>query len=108
MSGTRGQALRWLPLAGNLALGLLVAFGLGLGALAWRLAQGPLEVPPLARRIEAAANASLAGSRLEIGSAAIAWEDFAAAPPRRSTSCWTMSGCSTPRAPPRWNCRMRR
>jgi hypothetical protein len=68
--------LRWLPHAGNLTLGLTVAFCLCLGVLAWRLAQGPLEVPPLARHIEAAANAALPGSRLEIGRAAIAWEGF--------------------------------
>jgi hypothetical protein len=48
----------------------------GLGILAWRLAERPLEVPQLARRIEAAVNARPEGPRLAIGHAAIAWEGF--------------------------------
>ena len=53
----------------------------GLGGLAWRLAEAPLDLPHLARRIEATvnarpANAGQEGPRLEIGQAAIAWEGF--------------------------------
>ena len=57
-----------------LALALLAA--LGAGALAWRLAQGPLEIGWLTRRIEAAANASGTPPVLVIGSAALVWEGF--------------------------------
>lgn len=50
------------------------------GWLAWRLAQGPLPVPLLAREIERAVNIGPAGgqggTRLAIGEAAIAWEGF--------------------------------
>ncbi|HWT08491.1 MAG TPA: AsmA-like C-terminal region-containing protein [Roseomonas sp.] len=47
--------------------------GIGLGALAWRLQQGPLPVPALAREVENAFNAGRDGTRLEIGEVAIAW-----------------------------------
>ncbi|WP_149538613.1 YhdP family protein [Siccirubricoccus phaeus] len=76
MSRARGQALHWVPRAGNWVLGLVVGLGLCLGALAWRLAEAPLEVPALARRIEAAVNAELGEARLTIGRADIAWEGF--------------------------------
>ena len=53
----------------------VIAAALG-GALAWRLAQGPLEIGWLTRRLEAAANAPGAPTVLVIGSAALAWEGF--------------------------------
>jgi hypothetical protein len=46
------------------------------GALAWRLAQGPLEIGWLTRRLEAAVNTDGAPPVLVIGSAALAWEGF--------------------------------
>ncbi len=46
------------------------------GALAWRLAQGPLEIGWLTRRLEAAVNAGGTPPVLVIGSAALAWEGF--------------------------------
>jgi len=46
------------------------------GALAWRLAQGPLEIDWLTRRLEAAVNTEGALPVLVIGSAALAWEGF--------------------------------
>ncbi len=53
----------------------IIAAALG-GALAWRLAQGPLEIGWLTRRLEAAANAPGGPPALVIGSAALAWEGF--------------------------------
>ena len=64
-------------------LALLVAAVLGLAALAVRLGDGPLPLPPLARALERAAAGQLGGGSLEIGEAAIAWEGWrggAAAP----------------------------
>jgi hypothetical protein len=46
------------------------------GALAWRLAQGPMEVDWLARRLQAAVNGDGTAPALEIGHAALAWEGF--------------------------------
>ena len=63
----------------------LLALALALGGLAWRLAEGPLEIPFLARQIEASVN-TRPGIRLEIGRAASPGRVSAAAPPRRSTS----------------------
>jgi hypothetical protein len=60
----------------RLSLALALAVGLGLGALAWRLSQGPLELPILARQIEAAANTPEAPARLSVGHAAIAWQGW--------------------------------
>ncbi|HYZ64862.1 MAG TPA: AsmA-like C-terminal domain-containing protein [Acetobacteraceae bacterium] len=58
---------------------LIVPIVLGLtgtGLLAWRLSQGPLEVGWLARRIEAAASPDDSPTRLQIGSASIAWQGY--------------------------------
>lgn len=75
-----GQALRWAKRLVSGAIALLALLAAGLGGLAWRLGQGPLDLPPLAHRIEAEANAALAGGdggpQLEIGGAAIAWEGW--------------------------------
>jgi hypothetical protein len=77
-----GQALRWLQRLIRLLIPLALLASLALGVLAWRLAEGPLPLPVLARQIEQAVNAE-GGLRLEIGAAAIAWEGWrsgAAAP----------------------------
>lgn len=55
------------------ALTLTVALGLCLTAIAWRLAQGPVDLPFLAARIEAAVNTPDSPTRIEIGRASIAW-----------------------------------
>jgi len=64
----------------TLLLALILLGAMAMGALAWRLAQGPLEVTWLARRLEAAVNsaAQQAGhsARLGIGGAALVWEGF--------------------------------
>ncbi|MCS6855483.1 MAG: DUF3971 domain-containing protein, partial [Elioraea sp.] len=55
---------------------LLVLACVLVGGLAWRLAQGPLPLDPLARLIEARVAASEGGRRVEIGAAALVWEGF--------------------------------
>ncbi len=88
MTPALGQALRWAQrvIRVGLALGLLATIGLGL--LAWRLAEGPIVLPAaLERQIERAAATALAedgeAGRVEIGRASIAWAGWrggAAAP----------------------------
>ncbi len=65
--------LHWL---GTLAITLAVLIGVGVGAFAWRLSQGPVDVPWLASRLEEQANANGGPTRLAIGSVALAWEGF--------------------------------
>ena len=48
----------------------------GVAAVAWRLSQGPIDLPWLATRLEDAANANGGPTRLAIGSVALAWEGF--------------------------------
>ena len=60
----------------TVVLGLAVLLGVGAGALAWRLSRGPIELPWLTRRIEAAANDGNGPTQLHIGRAALAWEGF--------------------------------
>ncbi|MDE2005530.1 MAG: hypothetical protein KGI51_03090, partial [Rhodospirillales bacterium] len=75
-----GQAIRLIFtfLHGTLAVAMTAALigGVGAGALAWRLARGPLDLPWLAARIAAAADPALAPARLRIGRAELAWEGF--------------------------------
>ncbi len=75
-----GQAItgtaRLLHFLVQLAVTLgIVGLGLAL-LLAWRLTQGPLEVPWLVDRLEAAASDSAGLTQLNIGHAALAWEGF--------------------------------
>jgi hypothetical protein len=75
-----GQAItgtaRLLHFLVQLGVSLGIA-GLGLALLlAWRLAQGPLEVPWLVDRLEAAANDGAGITELKIGHAALTWEGF--------------------------------
>lgn len=89
MSAAPGQAVRapaaragrhwcwrWAHRCAATAVFLAIALLLGLGAVAWRLAERPLDLPQLARQIEAMVNARPDGPRLSIGEAAIAWEGF--------------------------------
>ena len=81
-----GQALRFGGLCARGLLALALLLGLGIGALSWRLAQGPLHLPVLARALErfAAEDAlggglaagGAAGPSLHIGDVAIAWTGF--------------------------------
>jgi hypothetical protein len=68
-----GRALRFLA---ALALMLAVVAAAGIGALAWRLSQGPIQIGQLARAMEDYVNRTESGFRVAIGSAAIAWEGF--------------------------------
>ncbi|MGC9269072.1 AsmA-like C-terminal region-containing protein [Acidiphilium sp.] len=61
-----------LRLIGTLLLVLLLLAG----AAAWRLSRGPVDLPPLASRIGAAATNAMPGSTVTIGAAALAWEGF--------------------------------
>ncbi|WP_144404354.1 DUF3971 domain-containing protein [Belnapia sp. F-4-1] len=81
MTAPAGQAprrigWRWLGSACRMVLAALLLLALALGTLAWRLGEGPLEIPFLARQIEAGVNDRSDGLRLGIGRAAIAWEGF--------------------------------
>ena len=71
-----GHSLRLLHWVLGAALGLVGVGAVVLGALAWRLSQGPIELPWLAERLEAAVNAGGGPTRLRIGGAALAWEGF--------------------------------
>jgi hypothetical protein len=57
-------------------LAIAVIAGVGLGALSWRLSQGPLDIVWFARLLELEANADDGGAKLHIGNAALAWEGF--------------------------------
>ncbi|MBX6375427.1 MAG: hypothetical protein IRZ13_14490, partial [Acetobacteraceae bacterium] len=78
MSRPGGQAWRWVRRAVGAVFALAILGGLAVGGLAWRLAQGPMDLPALAREIERRANAETGDMRLEIGSARIAWEGWRA------------------------------
>ncbi len=65
-----------LHFLGTLAITLAVLAGVAVAAMAWRLSQGPVDLPWLASRLEDAANANGGPTRLTIGSAALAWEGF--------------------------------
>ena len=69
-AGQAGRSLGRL-LRGCTAVLLLAA--VALTAAAWRLGQGPVEVPWLARQAEAAFNMSGGPARLVVGDASIAW-----------------------------------
>lgn len=81
MSATAGQATRgagqWLSRLLQFLLALAVLALLAIGALTWRLAEGPLALPWLARRIEAAAAAQ--GQNLHVARATLSWAGFRSA-----------------------------
>jgi AsmA-like C-terminal region/Protein of unknown function len=68
-----GRLAHWLV---TLAITLALLTGAAAAALAWRLSQGPVDLPWLATRLEAAANANGGPTRLAIGSVALTWEGF--------------------------------
>ena len=75
-----GQAARIAAKVLHRAFALLLVLALGatllLAGLAWRLSQGPVDLPWLAQRLEAAANAEAGGVRVAIGNAALTWQGF--------------------------------
>ena len=60
----------------TLAITLAVLGSVGVGAISWRLSQGPVDLAWFSGRLEDAANANGGPTRLAIGSAALAWEGF--------------------------------
>ena len=73
------RSARWARRLGALAMMLVVVAVIGAGLVAWRLSQGPLSLPALARMIEARAGELGLGARLSVGEAALVWEGFGAA-----------------------------
>ena len=67
------KVVHWLV---TLAITLALLGGAGVAALAWRLSEGPVDLPWLATRLEAAANANGGPTKLAIGSVALTWEGF--------------------------------
>ncbi len=76
MRRAAGQAGRWLNRLVRAVLGVALLAGLGLGALAWRLQEGPLPLPLLAREVEKVINGGRDGVRLDIGEVAVAWSGW--------------------------------
>lgn len=79
MRQAAGQVARQAHRALHLLLGVLMIGLLALAVLGWRLAQGPIELPWLARIIEAEAAPRDAAFRLEIGQASLGWEGLGSA-----------------------------
>lgn len=71
-----GQAWRWARRLLGVAFAVAILGGLALGGLAWRLAEGPMELPALARGIERRVNAEVRPTRLEVGAAYVAWQGW--------------------------------
>ena len=65
--------LHWL---GTVAITGAVLVSVGLAATAWRLSQGPMDLPWLTARLQDAINANSGPTKLTIGSVALAWEGF--------------------------------
>ena len=57
-------------------LGCLIVGGAGFVVLAWWLAQGPVEMPWLAARIQMEASSAVSPGSVRVGGAALAWEGF--------------------------------
>lgn len=76
MRQAAGQVARQAHRAAHLLLGLAILLLLALAGAGWRLAQGPVELPMLARAIEDGANAPEGDTRLEVGRATVAWEGW--------------------------------
>ncbi|MGC8475787.1 MAG: DUF3971 domain-containing protein, partial [Acetobacteraceae bacterium] len=77
LAGQAGRAcLHCLHVAATLALTVALVGGVALGALAWRLGQGPVALPWLRGRIVALAARSLAPATVRIGRVALGWEGF--------------------------------
>ncbi len=76
MRQAAGQVARGYGTALQLGFGLCLLLLLAAAALALRLAQGPLELPVLARAIEAQAFDAAGETRLAVGQASIAWQGW--------------------------------
>ncbi len=76
MREAAGQVARQAHRAAHFCLATLLLALLALAVLGWRLAQGPIELPFLARALESGANREEAETRVEIGRAAIGWKGW--------------------------------
>ena len=80
MRRVAGQAARHLWIVTHrlcaTVLALLVVIVAASVVLAWRLSEGPIEIPWIGARIAAAVNQQSKPFRLEIGSSGLAWEGF--------------------------------
>ncbi len=77
MRQAAGQVVRRAYATAHFCLGALIVVLLLLSAAAWRLTQGPLELPFLAPAIEDTANEGAGeGSRVEVRGASIAWDGW--------------------------------
>ncbi len=73
MRRVAGQAGRGLKLLARVCLTLALLAGLALGGVVWRLEQGPVSLPWLARQAESLANQALTDQSIGIGAAEISW-----------------------------------
>ncbi|MCA3356993.1 MAG: hypothetical protein ING02_03275 [Roseomonas sp.] len=73
MRRVAGQAGRGLKLLARVCLTLTLLAGLALGGVVWRLEQGPVSLPWLARQAESLANQALTDQSIGIGAAEISW-----------------------------------
>ena len=74
MRQAAGQVARQAHRAAHYLLGAFTLLLLGLAVLGWRLAQGPIEVPYIARTLEDSINSPEGGTRLAISQATVAWQ----------------------------------
>lgn len=79
MRRAAGQVARQAHFAAHVLFGVVTLTLLALAVVGWRLAQGPVELPWLARLIEAESAPRGADIRLEIGRATIGWDGFRSA-----------------------------
>ena len=73
MRRVAGQAGRGLKLLARVSLTVALLLGLALGGIVWRLEQGPVSLPWLARQAEGMANQALAGQSIAVGAAEVSW-----------------------------------
>jgi hypothetical protein len=80
MPGVSGQALRLggrtCGLLVRAAMALFLIAGLGVSALAWRLAEGPLHIPALTRLVEEALDRSGLERTVQVTDIVLAWDGF--------------------------------
>lgn len=75
-SGMGGHAGRLLHGLGAMLLASVIMLSAGFGGIAWRLSQGPLHSPLLARWLEHVADRDERPIRLHVGSASVQWAGF--------------------------------
>ena len=70
------HGLRCLHVLAEIAAGILLLAIVALAGLAWRLSQGPLELPWLVHRVQEAVAAQSPGTQVAIGRLSLAWEGW--------------------------------